>query len=40
MDMSPDPYEIRLYKLSMKSKNSPIGARIKSWQPLQLGSVL
>jgi hypothetical protein len=40
MDMSPDPYEIRLYKLSVKSKNSPIGVRMKSWQPLQLGSIL
>jgi hypothetical protein len=40
MDMIPDPYEIRLYKLSVKSKNSPIGVRMKLWQPLQLGSVL
>jgi hypothetical protein len=40
MDMSPDPYESRLYKLSVKSKNSPIGVRMKSWQPLQLGSIL
>jgi hypothetical protein len=39
-DISPDPYESRLYKLSVKSKNSPIGVRMKSWQPLQLGSVL
>jgi hypothetical protein len=29
MDTSPDPYESRLYKFS-----------VKSWQPLQLGSVL
>jgi hypothetical protein len=40
MDMSPDPYECRLYKLSAKSKNSPIGVRIKSWQQLQLDSIL
>jgi hypothetical protein len=40
MDMSLDPYESRLYKLSVKSKNSRIGARMKSWQLLQLGSVL
>jgi hypothetical protein len=40
MDMTLDPYEIRLYKLSVKSKNSPIGVRKKSWQLLQLGSVL
>jgi hypothetical protein len=40
MDMSLHPYENRLYKLSVKSKNSPIGVRMKSWQPLQLGSVL
>jgi hypothetical protein len=40
MDMSLDPYESRLYKLSVKSKNSPIGVRMKSWQPLQLDSVL
>jgi hypothetical protein len=40
MDMSLDPYENKLYKLSMKSKNSLIGVRMKSWQPLQLGSVL
>jgi hypothetical protein len=38
--MSPDPYESKLYMLSVKSKNSPIGVRMKSWQPLQLGSVL
>jgi hypothetical protein len=38
--MSPDPYESRLYKLSEKSMNSPIGVSIKLWQPLQLGSVL
>jgi hypothetical protein len=40
MDMSLDPYESRLYKLSVKSKNSPIGVRMKSWQLLQFGSVL
>jgi hypothetical protein len=40
MDMSPDPYESRLYKLSVKSKNSPIGVRMESWQPLQLSFVL
>jgi hypothetical protein len=40
MDMSLDSYESRLYKLSVKSKNSPIGVRMKSWQPLQLDSVL
>jgi hypothetical protein len=40
MDMSPDPYEFILYKLSVKSKNSPIEVHMKSWQPLQLGSVL
>jgi hypothetical protein len=40
MDMSLDPYESILYNLSVKSKNSPIGVRMKSWQPLQLGSVL
>jgi hypothetical protein len=40
MDMSLDPYESRLYKLSVKSKNSPIGVRMKSWQRLQLGSIL
>jgi hypothetical protein len=40
MDMSLDPYESRLYKLSVKSKNSPIGVRMKSWQPLQLGSIM
>jgi hypothetical protein len=38
--MSLDPYESRLYKLSVKSKNSPIGVRMKSCQPLQLGFVL
>jgi hypothetical protein len=40
MDMILDPYESRLYKLSVKSKNSPIEIRMESWQPLQLGSVL
>jgi hypothetical protein len=40
MDMSLDSYESRLYKLFVKPKNSPIGVRIKSWQSLQLGSVL
>jgi hypothetical protein len=40
MDMSPDPYKSRLYKLSVKSENSPIGVRMKSWQPLQLDSIL
>jgi hypothetical protein len=40
MDMSLDSYESRLYKLSVKSKNSPIGVRMKSWHTLQLGSVL
>jgi hypothetical protein len=40
MDMILDPYESRLYKLSVKSKNSPIGVRMKSWQPLQFDSVL
>jgi hypothetical protein len=40
MDMSRYPYESRLYKLYVKSKNSPIGVRMKSWQPLQLDSVL
>jgi hypothetical protein len=40
MDMSLNLYENRLYKLSVKSKNSPIRVRMKSWQPLQLGSVL
>jgi hypothetical protein len=38
--MSPDSYESRFYKLSVKFKNSPIGVRMKSWQPLQLGSIL
>jgi hypothetical protein len=38
--MSPDLYESRLYKLFVKSKNSPIRVCMKSWQPLQLGSVL
>jgi hypothetical protein len=40
MDMSPDLYESRIYKLSVKSKNTPIGVHMKSWQPLQLCSVL
>jgi hypothetical protein len=40
MDMSLNPYKSRLYKLFMKSKNPLIGVRMKSWQPLQLGSVL
>jgi hypothetical protein len=40
MDMSLYPYESRLYKLSMKSKNPLIGVRIMSWQPLQLGFIL
>jgi hypothetical protein len=40
MDMSLDPYESRLYKLSVKSKNSPIGVRMKPWQLLRLGSIL
>jgi hypothetical protein len=40
MDMSPDPYENKLYKLSVKSKNPSIGVRIKLWQPLQLNSIL
>jgi hypothetical protein len=40
MDMSPDPNESRLYELSVKSKNHPIGIRMKSWQLLQLGSIL
>jgi hypothetical protein len=30
MDMSLDPYESRLYKLSVKSKNPPIRVRMKS----------
>jgi hypothetical protein len=38
--MSPHPYEIQFYRLSVKSKNPLIGVRMKSWQPLQLGSVL
>jgi hypothetical protein len=40
MDVSLDPYESRLYKLSVKSKNPSIGVRIKSRQLLQLGSIL
>jgi hypothetical protein len=40
IDMSPDPYESRLYKLSVKSKNPPIEVRMKSWQLLQLDSIL
>jgi hypothetical protein len=40
MDMSLDPYESRLYKLSVKFKNPTIGVRMMSWQPLQLGSIL
>jgi hypothetical protein len=38
--MGPDPYESRLYKLFVKSKNPLIGVRMKSWQLLQLDSVL
>jgi hypothetical protein len=38
--MSPDPYDSRLDKLFVKLKNAPIGVGMKSWQPLQLGSVL
>jgi hypothetical protein len=40
MDMSPNPYEIRLYKLSVKFKKPPIEVRMKLLQLLQLGSVL
>jgi hypothetical protein len=40
MDMSMDPYEIELYKIFLKFKNAQIGTRMKSWQLLQLGSVL
>jgi hypothetical protein len=40
VDMSLDPYESRLYKFSVKSKNPPIEVCMKSWQPLQLGSIL
>jgi hypothetical protein len=40
MDMSLDPYESRLYKLSVQSKNPAIGVRMKSWQLLQFGSIL
>jgi hypothetical protein len=40
MDISLDPYESRLYKLSVKSKIAPIRVRMKLWQSLQLGSVL
>jgi hypothetical protein len=40
MDMSLDPYESRLYKISVKSKKAPIGVCMKSWQPLQLDSIL
>jgi hypothetical protein len=40
MDISLDPFESRPDKLSVKSKNAPIGVRMKSWQPLQLGSIL
>jgi hypothetical protein len=38
--MSLDPYKNRFDKLSVKSKNAPIGVGMKSWQPLQLGSFL
>jgi hypothetical protein len=40
MYMSLDPYESTLYKLSVKFKNPLIGVRMKSWQLLELGSVL
>jgi hypothetical protein len=40
MDVSLDPFESRLDKLSVKSKNAPIGVRMNSWQLLQLGSVM
>jgi hypothetical protein len=40
MNVSLDPYESRLYKISVKSKNTPIGVRMKSWQLLKLGYVL
>jgi hypothetical protein len=40
MDIILDPYESKLYKLSVKSKNAPIRFHMKSWQLLQFGSVL
>jgi hypothetical protein len=40
MDVSLDWFESKLDKLSVKSKNAPIGICMKSWQPLKLGSIL
>jgi hypothetical protein len=40
MDMILNPYESTLYRLSVKSKNTPIGVRMKSWQLVQHGSML
>jgi hypothetical protein len=38
MDMSSDPKKVDF--ISLKSKNALIGVHMKSWQPLQLGTVL
>jgi hypothetical protein len=40
MDVSLDPFESRLDKLFVKSRNTSIGVYTKSWQPLQFGSFL
>jgi hypothetical protein len=40
MDVIVDPFESRLDKFSMKSKNALIGVRTKLWQLLQPSSIL
>jgi len=40
MDLSPDPYETRLHKLSTKYLNVPIRVRMRPWCPSQVGAVL